>query len=128
MKKKIQRIARFLLGLFFIYAGVNHFLMPELYLQMMPPVFPAPLALIYISGVFEIMGGMGLFPARTRSFSGWGLILLLLAVFPANIYMLTEEIYLEGMPKEEWLLWIRLPLQGVLIAWVWWATPLGRKS
>ncbi len=122
---KITRtIGVFLLGAFFAYAGINHFVMPEVYLQIMPPFLPAPLALVYISGVFEILGGLGVLFPKTRSLSGWGLVLLLIAVFPANLYMLIEKVYLPGMPEEEWLLWIRLPLQGVLIAWVWWAAHL----
>ncbi len=122
--KMIRTIGVFLLGAFFTYAGINHFLMPEVYLHIMPPFLPAPLTLVYISGVFEILGGLGVLLPKTRSLSGWGLVLLLIAVFPANIYMLIEKVYLPGMPQEEWLLWGRLPLQGVLIAWVWWAIQL----
>ncbi len=120
----IRTAGLILLGAFFLFAGANHFLQPGIYLQMMPPFLPAHLALIYISGIFEILGGIGIFLPRTRKAAGWGLIALLITVFPANLYMLTEGIYLEGMPQKEWLLWIRLPLQGVLIAWVWWATRL----
>ena len=124
-KTSIPRIISLgLLGMFFLFGGTNHFLQPEIYLRIMPPFLPGHLELVYLSGIFEILGGIGVFLPRTRIAAGWGLVLLLFAVFPANIYMLMEGIYFEGMPEKEWLLWIRLPLQGVLIAWVWWATRL----
>ncbi len=122
--KTLRTIGRVLLGIFFTYAGINHFLVPEVYMQIMPPFLPTPLALVYISGLFEILGGIGVLVPRTRTAAGWGLVALLIAVFPANIYMAMKGVYIEGMPREEWLLWARLPLQCVLIAWVWWAARL----
>ena len=88
----------------------------------MPPYLPRPLALVYVSGVFEVLGGVGVLLPRYRKAAGWGLIALLVAVFPANLYMVTaSELFTpQGIPL--WALWARLPLQLVLIAWVYWVT------
>ncbi len=108
---------RWLLALFFVAAGANHFINPAPYLSMMPAYLPAPKALVDLSGVAEILGGLGVLHPRTRVFSGWGLILLLFAVFPANL-----QVALHGWPGTNlpsWILWARLPLQLLLIAWVY---------
>ncbi len=86
----------------------------------MPPYLPAPLALVYLSGAFEVLGGVGLLMPRFRRAAGWGLIALLVAVFPANLYMVTASgpFTAQGIPL--WALYARLPLQLVLIAWVYW--------
>ena len=88
----------------------------------MPPYLPAPLALVYVSGVFEVLGGVGVLLPRYRKVAGWGLIALLIAVFPANLYIVTasEPFTARGIPL--WILYARLPLQLVLIAWVYWVT------
>ena len=119
--------ARVALGLFFVAAGVMHFVSPQAYAAIVPPWLPAPLALIYISGVAEIAGGIGVLLPRTRRFAGVGLIALLIAVFPANIYAALHGMQFRGEAVPEWLLWARLPLQAVLIAWVYlagWKVPL----
>ena len=108
-----------LTGLVFVVAGVLHFVAPGTYERIMPPYLPLHRALVYGSGVAEVLGGLGLLPARTRRLAGVGLILLLLAVFPANVQMLGDA---RAAGKLSWwvaLLWLRLPLQGVLAAWVW---------
>jgi uncharacterized membrane protein len=109
-------LSRYTLALLFVGAGVMHFLRPATYLAIMPPVLPAPLALVYVSGIFEILGGLGLLPARTRRLAGWGLLALLVAVFPANVYMalVHEQLHIPG-----WVAWGRLPLQLPLLWWVW---------
>jgi len=116
-----QAVIRTFIALSFIAVGVEHFRQPQLFVGIVPPYLPAPLLLVYVSGVFEVLGGLGLFWARSRRWAGWGLIALLIAVYPANIHMLVNEVYLEGMVRERWLLWVRMPLQfvfaaGVLIA------------
>lgn len=119
-----KTVATVLLGAFFIAAGANHFVHPAVYQQIVPPSFPSPALLVVISGVAEIAGGIGVFIARTRKAAGIGLVLLLLAVFPANIYMAQHpEVYRDIASAT--VLYIRLPLQAVLIAWVWCAC-LGR--
>ena len=108
--------SRYALALLFVGAGVLHFLRPATYLAIMPPALPAPLALVYVSGFFELAGGLGLLPSRTRRLAGWGLLALLVAVFPANVYMalIHEQLHIPG-----WVAWGRLPLQLPLLWWVW---------
>lgn len=113
------QISRWLLAVFFIVAGVYHFISPEIYLPLIPPYLPWPQALNYVSGAAEIAGGIGICLPRWRRAAGWGLITLLLAVFPANIYMLTSGVLIAGNQVAPWILWLRLPLQGVLMAWIY---------
>lgn len=116
------------LALFFVLAGSNHFLAPETYVAMMPSALPAPWALVYISGVAEILGGLGLLHPRTRRFAAWGLIALLVAVFPANLNMAINDLPLGKRDLPTWALWARLPLQLVLIAWCWMFTRPGIRG
>lgn len=111
-----QNSLRWLAALCFVVAGTLHFLKPELYLQIMPPYLPAPKLLVAVSGASEIAGGIGLLMPSSRHLAGWGLIALLIAVLPANIYMLQQA---GSSHLSPWILWARLPLQGVFIAWVW---------
>lgn len=115
-------ILRILLSLFFLIAGALHFLSPGAYMQIMPTYLPHPLLLIYLSGVCEIAGGAGVLIPRVRRLAGFGLIALLVAVFPANVHMAMNHLPLAGKTLPDWLLWLRLPLQALLIAWVWFAT------
>ena len=112
----LRLLNRYVLALVFVGAGLLHFLHPATYLAIMPPQLPQPLLLVYISGVFELLGGLGLLPARPRRLAGWGLLALLAAVFPANVYMalIHEQLHIPG-----WLAWGRLPLQPLLMWWVW---------
>ena len=111
-----RTLLRWLAVIFFIVAGIGHFVKPEMYLKIMPPYFLAPSLLVFISGVAEIAGGIGLLIRPLRRAAGWGLIALLIAVFPANIYMLQHPGLFDLAP---WILWARLPFQIVFIAWVW---------
>lgn len=98
-------------------AGLMHFLYPRFFIRIIPPALPNPKALNLIAGGAEILLGLGLLFPLTRSWAAWGLILLLIAVFPANIYQaMTKE---ARMKVPAWLLWLRLPLQFVLIYWVY---------
>lgn len=117
-----------LLGGFFLLAGVMHFVTPGFYLAMMPPWLPAHGMLVAVSGVAEILGGVGVMTARWRRAAGIGLLVLLVAVFPANIQLLLDA---RAAGEPTGLLWLRLPLQPVFIWWVWVvavATPRGRGS
>ena len=116
-----RRVALVALAVFFVGAGVNHFANPGFYVRITPPSLPAPLALVYISGFFEVLGGIGVLVPRVRSAAGWGLILLLIAVFPANLYMVIHPERFSDIPAAA--LYLRLPLQAVFIAWAYWATP-----
>lgn len=115
----LHRVARIVLAIFFVAAGVNHFVHPTVYARMVPPWLPAPALLVGISGVCEMLGGIGLLIHRTRRFAGAGLIALLIAVFPANIQMAQHpELYADLGTATAF--YFRLPIQLVLIAWVWW--------
>jgi uncharacterized membrane protein len=117
MAPTTKRAWRWLVGLLFMAAGANHFIVPKPYVSMMPAFLPAHALLVQISGVAEILGGMGVLLASTRRLAGWGLILLLVAVFPANL-----NAALHGWPGVSvpgWVLWCRLPLQPLFIWWVY---------
>ena len=110
---------RLLAALLFLAAGLMHFVAPEKYQRIIPPGFPFPAMLVAISGIAEMIGGAGLLIRPLRRAAGFGLIALLIAVFPANLYMAVHPERFADLHVAAWLLWARLPLQGVLIAWVW---------
>ena len=114
------------MAVLYVIAGVMHFLVPEVYVQIVPPVLPGPLTLVYLSGIAEIALGLGLLHPRTRRLAACGLIGLLIAIFPANVYMATSGVVIEGTPgggdPSEIVRWGRLPLQVILVAWAWWYT------
>jgi len=118
----IKTVLRWILTIFMVGAGVNHFTAPDTYAAMVPAELPAPLTLVYISGVAEVLGGLGLILPATRKLAAWGLVALYIAVLPANFNMAINHIHLGTTEIPSWALWARLPLQGVLIAWAWWFT------
>jgi len=129
MKDVLRRFKRPLLYLMapaYVVAGVLHFVVPELYVQIVPPIFPAALALVYLSGLAEIAVGIGLLLPRTRQYAAWATVALLVAIFPANVYMATHGVVIDGLPgggdPSAIVRWGRLPLQGVLILWALWYT------
>ena len=113
------RTSRRLLALFFVIAGVLHFAFTADYIKIMPPWLPWHRALVIISGAAEIVGGLGVLRQRIRRWAGGGLIALCVAVLPANVQMLLDA-RAAGAPSL-WLtlLWLRPPLQLLLIAWIW---------
>ena len=114
----IKWILKWILGVIFILAGINHFTNPDFYLRIMPPFLPAPRFLIYLSGAFEIVLGILLLLPRFSRIAAFGLIALLIAVFPTNIYMaVNPHLFSEFSPTA---LYGRLPLQFLLIAWAFW--------
>jgi uncharacterized membrane protein len=117
-----QRVGLVLAAIFYVGAGSLHFLRPEPYLKIMPPYVPWHLAMVRISGFFEIVGGLGLLIPPTRRAAAWGLIALLIAVFPANFYMATNPIEAGAVSIAPILRWGRLPLQLLLMWWVLWST------
>lgn len=123
---RLKRPLLYVMGPMYVVAGVLHFVLPELYVQIVPPVLPAPLALVYLSGLAEIAVGVGLLIPRTRRYAAWATVGLLVAIFPANVYMATHGVVIEGLPgggdPSELVRWGRLPLQGVLILWALWYT------
>jgi uncharacterized membrane protein len=117
---KIKLGLKYLLGVFFILAGVNHFVHTSFYMNIMPPYLPLPLFLVYLSGFLEAaFGALVLIPRFTR-IGAWGLIVVMIGVFPANIHMaLRPYLYPTIKPLA---LWLRLPIQIIFIVWPLWYT------
>jgi uncharacterized membrane protein len=119
----LKAVLRFVLAFGMMFVGVSHFTNPEPFVGIVPAALPSPLALVYVSGFFEFLGGAGLLVPRVRRAAAWGLIALYVAVFPANVNMALNHISLSPEhPIPTAALWLRLPLQAVLIAWAWWYT------
>lgn len=115
----MRSVLRGVVGLGFVAAGVLHFLRPRTYEGIVPDYLPAPELLVAVSGVAEVLGGVGLLVPATRRWAGLGLLALLVAVFPANLEMALHPARAgHGLPV--WALWARLPLQPALGALVWW--------
>ena len=119
VSRRVRAALRWLLAIIMVAAGANHFISPAPYVAMMPDALPWHLALVYVSGIAEIAGGLGLLVPRTRRAAAWGLIALFIAVFPANVNMAVNELPLGTTPVPAWALWARLPLQLVFIAWAY---------
>ena len=109
-----------LLAAAFVGAGVLHGIRPALFEAIVPPSLPAPRLLVYVSGIAEVLGGLGLLVPALRVWAGWGLAALLVAVFPANVHMARQSQRFRRIAPR-WALLARLPLQAVLIVWVLWA-------
>jgi uncharacterized membrane protein len=121
MTSSTRRASRWSLAAFFIGAGVNHFVIPRTYEQIVPPALKGNAKLlVQVSGVAEVAGGLGVLLPGTRRLSGLGLIALLAAVFPANVYMAREPGHFRKIPS--WALYARLPLQPLMMLWAWRAT------
>jgi len=116
----VKTIVRVLFAGFFIVAGISHFTNRDFFTAIVPPYLPWPVALVYISGVAEVVLGALLLLPATAVLAGWGLIALLIAVFPANLHMAVNHQLYPDVSRTA--LFIRLPLQGVMIALAWWFT------
>jgi len=110
----------YVMAVIYSIAGINHFRNPRLYLKIIPPFFSKPKLLNTIAGLAEIVLGILLCIPQTTVIAAWGIILLLIAVFPANLYMYQNDKVGLGLPK--WVRFIRLPLQLVLIFWAYYYT------
>ncbi|TWU06890.1 hypothetical protein CA54_52920 [Symmachiella macrocystis] len=117
--RKFKTLSQFVLAIFMIVAGVLHFVKPDFYLKIMPPYLPLHLELVYLSGVCEIALGVLLLVPRYSRLAAWGIIALLVAVFPANIYVYLNP---DVLPAPHIVHLLRLPLQGVFILWAYWHT------
>lgn len=115
----MKTLSKYFLALFMTGAGVMHFVNPEFYIRIMPPYLPWHRELVYISGLFEIILGISLVIPICSRWSAWGMIALLIAVFPANIQVFLHQ---ELLPAPPWLHFLRLSLQGLLILWAYWHT------
>lgn len=115
-----KTLSRYLFGIAFVAAGFNHFVNPGFYIRMMPAYLPWHAELVAISGVAEIALGALLLVPKFQAAAAWGVIALLIAVFPANINMtMHPELY---PTISQTALWVRLPIQALLIAWAYWYT------
>ena len=113
-----KQITIYLMSLFYIFGGIKHFTNVGWYMKIMPPYIPYQIELVYLSGALEIILGIMLLFEQTRFLAGWGLILLLIAVFPANIYLAqTNGAAMNITPA---LAWGRLPFQAVFIGLAYW--------
>lgn len=117
----------YLQAIFYVVAGLNHFINPDFYTPMMPAILPVPEMLHKFSGVLEIIGGVGLLFPRFQSKAAWLVVLILVLVYPANVHVALEN----GAPMgiSPTVAWLRLPFQFILILWAWWYTlPSNRRS
>jgi uncharacterized membrane protein len=108
---------RFLLSFLFVIAGILHFILTPTYVRVVPAYLPNPLLLVQISGVCEVLGGLGLLVPMTQRWAAWGLVALLIAVLPANLTMVVDHARFTSIPL--WAACVRLPLQLPLIWWCW---------
>jgi uncharacterized membrane protein len=116
----LRHAAALLLGAAFVAVGITHFTHAWFFEPIVPPLLPAGPA-VFWSGVFEVLGGLGVLVPATRRWAGWGLMLLVLAVFPANLYSALYQVAPGGLEPSPVGLWLRLPFQFLFWAWIWWA-------
>ena len=116
-RTKLRAGLRGLLGVLLIVQGANHFIADAFMARMIPAYLPEPYLLVYLSGVAEIVLGALLFVPRFRRMAGWGIIALLLAVFPANLQMALHPEDWPDLPAAG--LWARLPFQLLFLYWTW---------
>jgi uncharacterized membrane protein len=121
----LKRIGLILVFLWFLFGGVAHFSLTEVEMRIVPPAIPWPRAAVLVSGVFELLGAVGILIPMTRRAAGIGLFLLTIAVTPANVYMLQHS-ELFNVPR--WALIVRLPFQAVLLALILWSTWTSSRS
>jgi uncharacterized membrane protein len=112
-----------LMAALYIFAGYKHFDRPDFYLPMMPTWMPYPLELVYLSGLAEIAGGVGVLIPQTRKLASWGIIAMLFAILPANFHIAIYNVPVFGATQGPGIIgWIRIPLQFLLIMWARWYT------
>ncbi|QDX39980.1 DoxX family membrane protein [Salarchaeum sp. JOR-1] len=124
---RFRRPLLFVMSAFYVVAGVAHLLWPRGFQRVVPPSLPRPRLVVYVSGVAELVLGAGVLVRRTRRVSAWGLVALLVAVFPANVHVARSDVFRDAVPSRfSWLVdvaaWARLPVQAVLVLWAWWYT------
>ena len=122
---RTKTVLLYVMAVLYAFMGFNHLANPKPFVAIMPPDLPEPALLNVASGLAEIVLGVFLLERRTRVFAAWGVIALLIAVFPANVYVATANV---GLPSGEpgtgnaVVNWVRLPFQALFIAWAWWYT------
>ena len=121
--KIVKRVLLFVMAAFYVVGGIQHFRVPDFYIPMMPPYLPWHAQLVFLSGVAEVLCGIGVLIPATRKYAAWATIALLIAVFPANIHVAVNNVPVFGATEGAGALgYLRLPFQLVLIAWAWWYT------
>ena len=113
---QIRVVSKYLLSIFMIVAGIMHFANPAFFLKIMPPYLPLHKELVLVSGIFELVLGILLLVPRSSRLAAWGIVALLIAVFPANIYLYQHQ---DIMPASPLIHFLRLPLQGLFILWAY---------
>jgi uncharacterized membrane protein len=116
---RAKSISKYLLAIFMIIAGIMHFVNPVFFLKIVPPYLPFHKELVLVSGLFEFVFGVLLLVRRSTRLAAWGIVTLLIAVFPANLYLYQHQDILPASPIIHFL---RLPLQCVFILWAYWHT------
>jgi uncharacterized membrane protein len=127
-QRALKTVVLIFFAMVFVATGTLHFLRADAFVSIMPPYLPAHRELVFLSGALEILGGVGLLIPRLRPIAGWGLIVLLLAVFPANVHMALHPYEFTEIGIPVWALYARLPLQFLLMFAVWWAITPKRNS
>lgn len=120
--KNTKEMLRVILAVSLIIVAITHFTAWDQHVKIVPPQLPYPRQLVYISGILEILLAIALLIPPVSRAAAWGMIALFIAVFPANINMAVNHIQIDHIPDSPWLHALRLPFQGVLIAWAWWYT------
>lgn len=119
-----KSISKYVLAIFMIGAGTMHFVKPDFFLKIVPPYLPLPEVLVFVSGICEILLGVLLLVPRYSHLAAWGIIALLIAVFPANVYLYQNQ---DTVPAPPIVHLIRLLLQSVFILWAYWHTRNARQ-
>ena len=125
LMNRTKRVLLWLMAGFYVVGGFNHLMNPDFYVAIVPPGLPSPEWLNVVAGLAEIVLGVFLLEPRVRALAAWGIIALLIAIFPANVYVATVNLGLpDGTPGtgNALLNWVRLPFQGLFVAWAWWYT------
>lgn len=118
-----KRVLLWVMAIFYVFGGINHFRNPDFYMPMMPPYLPWHAGLVFLSGVAEVILGIAVLIPQLRQIAAWGIIALLIAIFPANLHIALYNVPLSGAVEGFGIWnWVRLPFQLVLIAWAWWYT------
>lgn len=122
----MKKLLKYLLAVFFVFAGVNHFVNPEFYLPLIPSYFPFPEAINFLSGIIEVILGVGLLIGKTSTYAAWGIVALLVAFIPSHVYFIQIGSCIpDGLCVPEWLGWLRLVLvHPILIAWAYFCTKI----
>ena len=126
---RTKHLLLWVMAILYAFAGFNHLLNPDFYIAIMPPGLPNPEWLNLLSGLAEIVLGVFILEPRVRVYAAWGIIALLIAVFPANVYVALENVGFDGPGTGDPAFnWIRLPFQGLFAVWAWWYTQPDTES